>query len=139
MKSRKTGNTYAIKLEKGEKILDSLRNFCAENKVDCGYFCGIGSAEQAELGFYIENKKKYNFELFRQPLEIISLKGNITTMNSEVYVHCHAVFSNANMEAIAGHLKDAIVSATCEIFLVKLDGEIERKYDDNIGLNLMDL
>ena len=60
-------------------------------------------------------------------------------MNSEVYVHCHAVFSNANMEAIAGHLKDAIVSATCEIFLVKLDGEIERKYDDNIGLNLMDL
>ncbi|MBI4452763.1 DNA-binding protein [Candidatus Woesearchaeota archaeon] len=139
MKFREIGGTYAIRLEKGEKILNSIKSFCTENKIKCGYFFGIGAVGDAELGFYIENKKKYNFELFRQPLEIISLSGNITMLNKDIYVHCHAAFSDANMEAIAGHLKEAIVSATCEIFLVKLDSEVERKYDQETGLNLMDL
>ena len=139
MISKKTGNNYIIRLDKGEKILESVKNFCAKNGIKCGYFNGIGAASEAEFGFYIESKKKYNFELFRQPLEIVSLNGNITTLNGEIHVHCHAVFGDANMEAIASHLKEAVVSFTCEIFLVSLDSEAERKYDEKTGLNLIDL
>ena len=43
------------------------------------------------------------------------------------------------MKAIAGHLKEGRIAATCEIVLVKLDVDIKRKYDDVIGLNLLDL
>ncbi|MBI2655066.1 DNA-binding protein [Candidatus Woesearchaeota archaeon] len=139
MNFKKIGNSYVIRLDKGEKILESIKSFCAKNGIKCGHFNGIGAADEAEFGFYIESKKKYNFELFRQPLEIVSLNGNITTLNREIHVHCHAVFGDANMEAIAGHLKEATVSFTCEIFLVRLDSEVGRKYNDKTGLNLMEL
>ncbi len=43
------------------------------------------------------------------------------------------------MKAIAGHLKEGRISATCEIVLVKLNATINRKHDDFIGLNLLDL
>ena len=87
---------------------------------------------------YIVKNKKYTFEKFRQPLEITSLNGNITTMDNEVYLHCHATLSDVNMDAIAGHLKEGVVGATCEIMLVQLDSRIERKRDEPIGLNLME-
>jgi len=139
MKFKKIGETYAIKLEKGEKIIETLKNFCIENNIFTGYLFGIGALDEAELAHYIVKNKKYNYEIFKQPLEIVSLSGNITTMSNEVYLHCHITLSDVNMEAIAGHLKEGVISATCEVILIRLNVNIERKYDENIGLNLMDL
>ena len=139
MNFKKIVDTYFIRIDRGEKLLETLKNFCTSNKINCGYFFGIGSLDEAELAHYIVKTKKYTSEMFRQPLEIVNLAGNITTMSNEIYLHCHATLSDVNMEAIAGHLKEGITGATAEIVLVKLDAEINRKYDDSIGLNLLDL
>ena len=139
MNFKKIYNTYFVRINRGEKLLETLKDFCTKNKIHCGYFFGIGSLDDAELAHYIVKTKKYTSEMFRQPLEIVNLTGNITTMSNEVYLHCHATLSDVNMEAIAGHLKEGITGATAEIVLVKLDAEINRKYDDSIGLNLLDL
>ena len=139
MKSKKINETYILRLDKGERLIETLKHFCSNNNIKCGYFFGIGSLDEAELAHYIVKTKKYTSEIFRQPLEIVNLTGNITAMNSEVYLHCHATLSDVNMEAIAGHLKEGIIGATCEIVLIHLDLSIERKYDENIGLNLMEL
>ena len=92
---------------------------------------------EAELAHYIVENKKYTSKILNQPLEIINMTGNITEMNKEVYLHCHITLSDERMNAIAGHLKEGKISATCEIVLVKIDAEINRKYDEKIGLNLM--
>ena len=139
MKYKKINDTYFIRLDRGEKIIERIRAFCSGNKINCGYFFGIGSLDEAELSHYLVKNKKYNSEKFVQPLEIVNLSGNITAMNNDAYLHCHATLSDVNMEAIAGHLKEGIVGATCEIVLIKLDEDIGRKYDDMVGLNLMDL
>ena len=138
MKFQKTKDTYFVRIDRGEKLLESLKNFCSDNEISCGYFLGIGSLDEAQLAHYIVRNKKYTYEQYKQPLEIVNLTGNVTTMNNEVYIHCHATLSDVNMEAIAGHLKEGIVGATCEIILIKLDSKIERKLDEKIGLNLMD-
>ena len=137
MKFKKIDNTYIIRLDKGEKVIEKLKDFCSKNGIRAGYFFGIGSLDEAELAHYIVKTKKYTYQLYKQPLEIISLNGNITTMSNEAYIHCHACLSDVNMEAIAGHLKEGIVGATAEIILIKLDGEIHREYDNETGLNLM--
>lgn len=116
---------------------ETLKGFCAKNNIKCGYFFGIGSLDEAELAHYIVRNKKYTFNKYRQPLEITNLSGNITTMDSRVYLHCHITLSDVEMESIAGHLKEGIVGATAEIVVIKLDGEINRKYDEKTGLNLM--
>jgi len=139
MKSRKVENTYVIRLERGEKIIESIKEFCIKNNIKCGYFNGIGALNEVELGHYIVENKKYTSKIFKQPLEIINLTGNITMMDKEFYLHCHITLSDEKMIAIAGHLKEGIISATCELVLVKLDDTINRKYDDFIGLNLLDI
>ena len=35
-----------------------------------------------------------------------------------------------------GHLNRAIVSATCEMIINIIDGEVDRYHDEEIGLNL---
>ncbi len=137
MKFKKISDTFIVRLGSGERVLETLKGFCSKNDIKCGYFFGIGSLDEAELAHYIVKTKKYTYQLYKQPLEIISLNGNVTTMNNEVYIHCHACLSDVNMEAIAGHLKEGVTGATAEIVLIKLDGELHREHDDNTGLNLM--
>ena len=139
MKYKKDKNTYFIRLERGEKIIETLRNFCTKNKIKCGYFFGIGALGEAELAHYIVENKKYTSRKYKQPLEITSMTGNITTMNKEISLHCHITLSDEKMKTIAGHLKEGTISATCEIILVKLSAAINRKYEDFTGLNLLDI
>ena len=139
MNSKKIKDTYFIRLERGEKIIETIKNFCAKNKIECGYFFGIGALGEAELAHYIVENKKYTSKTLKQPLEITNMSGNITTMNKEIYLHCHITLSDESMKAIAGHLKEGRISATCEIILVKLNANINRKHDDFIGLNLIDI
>ena len=139
MKHKNIKDTYFIRLERGEQIIEAIKNFCTKNKIKCGYFFGIGALDEVELAHYVVENKKYTSKTFKQPLEIISMSGNITTMNKEIYLHCHITLSDEKMTAIAGHLKEGRISATCEILLVKLNGAINRKHDDAIGLNLLDM
>lgn len=139
MKSKKINDTYFIRLERGEKIIGTLKSFCSKNKIKCGYFFGIGALGEVELAHYIVENKKYTSKMLKQPMEIINLSGNITAMENEVHIHCHITLGDEEMKSICGHLKEGVISATCEIILVKLNSDISRKYDDNIGLNLLDL
>jgi len=139
MKFKKIKDNYFIRLERGEKIIENLKNFCAKQKIKCGYFFGIGALDRVELAHYIVENKKYTSKMLNEPLEIINMSGNITTFGNDVYLHCHITLSDDEMNAIAGHLKEGKISATCEIVLIKLNAKINRKHDEFIGLNLMDL
>ncbi len=139
MKFKKIKGTCIIRLERGEKIIETLKNFCSKNKIKCGYFFGLGALGEVELAHYIVETKKYTSKILKQPLEIVNMSGNIATMNNEFYLHCHITLSDEKMKAIAGHLKEGIISATCEIVLVNLSATINRKYDEFTGLNLLDL
>jgi uncharacterized protein len=139
MKSRKIKGKYIIRLDRGEKILESMKKFCSENIIISGYFFGIGALDEAELAHYSVDNKKYSSKRFNQPLEITNLSGNVSTMNNEVYLHCHATLSDPDMKAIAGHLVEGRVAVTCEIILASLDCNITREHDDSTGVNLLDI
>ena len=139
MKARKIGNDFIIRLEKGDKIIESLKKFCTENRIKLGYFTGLGAVSTATLAHYTVENKKYTEKTFSGPLEIIQLNGNITKMDGKPYLHAHIILSKKSMEAVAGHLVEGTVSATCEIVLRTLKGRVGRKRNEEIGLNLMDI
>lgn len=139
MRFKKSDKTYFIRLERGEKIIETLKNFCAKNRIKCGYLSGIGALDEVELAHYIVENRRYTSKTLKQPLEITNMSGNITTLDKEVYLHCHITLSDEKMKAIAGHLKEGIVSATCEIVLITLKGSLERRYDSLTGLNIMNI
>jgi len=139
MEYKKIENTYFIKLERGEKIINKIKDFCSKENIKCGYFSGIGALDEVELAHYTVENKKYTSRVFKQDLEITNLAGNITTMDNKVYLHCHITLGDEKMQVIAGHLNEGKISATCEVILIKLDANINRKHNELIGLNLLDL
>ena len=40
------------------------------------------------------------------------------------------------MQVRGGHLNACRISATCEIAITKIEGTVERRFRDDIGLNL---
>jgi predicted DNA-binding protein with PD1-like motif len=139
MRNTSQNGYHIIKLEKGEEIVSSIKQFCQENKIDSGYFQAIGAVSQAKLSFYNLEKKEYTSQDFNVPLEIASLSGNIALLDRDIAIHCHSCFAKNNFSTIAGHLDQAIVSATCEIILKQLSINLTRKFGQEIGLNLLEL
>lgn len=68
--------------------------------------------------------------------EIVSLYGTVTTLNGEYYHHLHMSAGNNRGTVVGGHLNRAVVSATCEMVIRIIDGEVERRFNPEIGLNL---
>jgi hypothetical protein len=60
-------------------------------------------------------------------------------MSGKSYIHAHIVIGDSRFSSWTGHLKEAVVSPTCEIFLTKLDTAISRKKDEKTSLNLLDI
>ena len=69
--------------------------------------------------------------------EITSLVGNSTRKDGEVYLHVHINFGDENGMVRGGHLVRSVISATSEIIVRKIDGEVGRKLSEEIGLNLL--
>ena len=80
----------------------------------------------------------FNFKMGLSGGAAATLIGNITRKENEVYLHCHINFSDASLNTFGGHLVKAVISATGEIIITKIDGEVNRRFDEEIGLNLFD-
>lgn len=139
MKSRKAGNTFIILIERGEQVIESLTKFCKDNNVKCGHFIGLGALDKVELAHYIVDNKEYSSQKFEGPMEITNLTGNITEMDGEVYIHTHITCGKQDMSLIGGHFKEGRVHAVLEIFLTQVEAQVNRKHDEKIGLNVMEL
>ena len=75
--------------------------------------------------------------MFEGMFEITSLVGNATRKDGEVYLHIHINFGDAEGNVYGGHLVDSKISATSEIIVRKINGEVGRKLSEEIGLNLL--
>ena len=137
MEYRKFGDKYLIRIDKGEELVDTLKKFCIDNKIKLGAITGLGVTNKVTMGiFETQSKKYYSKELIGNH-EIAPLYGNITTMGSEVYLHFHVNLGNDEHMSFAGHLTSAYVSATVEVIIDAIGGEVDRKFSDEIGLNLL--
>ena len=126
-----------IRYDPGEEVLSSLTTFCSERSIFAGTFSGIGAAKEVVLSYYNLPHKQYQDTTINEDVEIVSLLGNIATMDGKVVVHCHGSFGDSEYTPKAGHVKKLIVSATCEITVQVLQGKLERAYDEKTGLNIL--
>ncbi|MBI2543342.1 MAG: DNA-binding protein [Candidatus Aenigmarchaeota archaeon] len=136
MKYTKSGDTYIIKLFKGEKIMEYLVKFCEVKKITSGIFHAIGAVLDAEISFYNLKTKEYQWKKFNKPMEITGMTGNVALFEGKPLLHIHLTFSDDKMNVVGGHLKEATVGGTCEIFLTDTKIKMEREYDEETGLKL---
>ena len=137
MEYRSFGDTYIIRLNRGEEILSALTEFCRKEQIRLGSVEALGASEHAVIGLYDVAARQYHKHAFDEPMEITSLLGNISTKDGEIYLHLHINLCREDMSVIGGHLNECRISATCEMFVRRLEGAVERRLDtEETGLNL---
>lgn len=138
MQVRKTDKGYIIRLLTGEKLIETLTTFCTEQKIYSGIFQAIGAVAHAEIGYYHLTEKSYQWKELDEDLEIVNMTGNVALVEGNPFLHIHTILSDAELHCYGGHLKEAKVGATCEIYLTDFQTDISRIYDETTGLKLLD-
>ena len=130
--------TYCIALPREAKVIETLTNFCIEQRVHNGYFSGIGAVDQLSCGYYDLPEKVYRFSEYNELLEVVSLQGNIILKDDVPFIHAHGTFTNTDNQAFGGHLQEMRVGITLEVFLHALPSTLKRSHDEYSGLYLID-
>lgn len=136
MEYKQLGNHYVMRVDPGEEILEQIQTLCRMENIRVGSAVGLGAANKAVVGLFDTINKVYKKKELTGPMEITSLVGNISTKDGETYLHFHVNLCDEEMNISGGHMNACYVSATAEITVTKLDGTIERRMDEEIGLNL---
>jgi hypothetical protein len=139
MKCFALGSTYFVRLDAGEKIVATLLALCERDRIGSGFFNGLGAVEAAELGHFDPATGDYSWTKLSGFYEIVSLHGNITVVAGKPFIHAHAAVGDKTFAVRGGHLKEAVVSVTCEVTLTRFRDDIGRKKDEATGLFLLDL
>ena len=136
----KLGSDYVLRLEMGDDIMRSLQQFAETRRIRAAFFEGIGSLNKAKLGHYdFNDTKTYKYETFNEDLEILTLSGNISTMNRKALPHAHITLGRRDFSVIGGHLEDGSTANMVEIGLGKRPGKLVKARDEVVGLNLLQL
>lgn len=132
----KFGNKYVLRLDKGEEIVETLKEFCSQHGIKLGWIKGIGAVGEATIGLFETGKKEYHSVDLKGDYEITSLLGNISTMDGETYLHLHITLGDDKYSILGGHFARGVISATGEFLIESIDGEVDREFNDEVGLNL---
>ncbi len=126
-------NELMVKLEDGEDLLKELANL----GIDSGLVWGIGMLREVRLGYW--NGSGYEEHRIDEPLELLSLQGNLSRKEGKPFPHCHVVLSKQDGTVAGGHLLAGTVNVGNELYIKKLEGvTLERRREPSglFGLHL---
>lgn len=144
MDYKKAGSDIYIRIDKGEKLVETILSVCQKEHILGGHFQGIGACDTATISTYIPEKQDFIHHTLSGMIEMISLTGNISADHTGAPVsHSHALFSwlkeNGEVAVTAGHLKEARIGYTGEIVLHTSGMKIGRMFDPHGGIDVWDL
>ena len=123
MEYRRFGNTIYLRLDPKEEILEEIGKVAKKENIRLAQVTGLGAINDFTAGVYNTETKEYHSIQFQGAFEIVSLTGTVTRKDGDVYLHLHIAAGD-------------IISATAEIQIQVIDGEIGREFSQEIGLNL---
>lgn len=131
-------HTFVVVLDQHEPVMQTLTDFCREQKITNGHFSGIGAVESVTCGYYDLPEREYHFTDYNELVEVVSFTGNIITKDDLPFIHAHGIFTNSENQPFGGHVQEMQVGVTLEIVLHRLTTKLYRSYDENTGLYLID-
>lgn len=131
--------TFLLVFDAGDEVSAGLSEFARQHSIRSASLSGIGGLSDVVLGFFEMGKKDYKPIPLGEQLEVMSLLGNISEFDGTPKVHAHIVVGKIDGSAWGGHLLEAHVRPTLEVFVSETGGEMRRKKDAQTGLPLLDV
>ena len=129
--------TFAVVLDKGDEVLESLRAFAKEHRLSAAEFTGLGALSDVVLGFFDWDKKDYRKIPVREQVEVLTLVGNIALKDGEPKLHPHIVIGKSDGTAHGGHLLEGHVRPILEVIVTESPAHLRREPDPETGLALL--
>ena len=126
------------RVPQGEDLLGYLNQVCLGENIEAGQVSAIGAVNKARIGFYDQTKQEYGFIDLDEPLEIVSLMGNVSLKDGKPFVHAHVVLGDHEGKLFGGHLAEGAPVFACEFIITKFSSNqaFVRGLDQGTGLPL---
>jgi predicted DNA-binding protein with PD1-like motif len=131
--------TYAVIFAKGDEIMSGLTEFADREKIAGGHFTAIGALASGRFGWFDRVQKAYRDIPINHQMELISLVGDVGLANNAPQIHVHAAVGFTDGQVRGGHLLEAIVWPTVELFFTAYPRPLDKKHDPETNLFLFDL
>src|SRR5262245_41574603 len=127
--------TFAVVLETGEEVLESLQKFAVTHRIFAAQLTAIG-AFQSTILLYFDWAKKAEVKIpVREQVAVASMSGDIAQAPSgEPARHVHLVVGKSDGTAMAGHLGEGHVRPTLEVILTESPAHLRKVKDPDSGL-----
>jgi uncharacterized protein len=137
-------NGYTVKrivvgqLVKGADLYDGITRIVREQSITLGRVTGMGAVQKAKLAYYDQKAMKYFDIDLNEPMEIVSMTGNVSLKDGRPFAHVRVVLSDAQGNAKGGHLLPGGSPVfVCELTIEEFEGpELVRGFDEQTGLAL---
>lgn len=130
--------TFAVVFSTGDEPLRLLTTFATEQNLKAAHFTAIGAMSQVVVAYFDWFTREYRHIPIEEQVEVLSLTGDVTTDNGRPKVHAHVVVGKADATAHGGHLIEGRVRPTLEVMITELPRHLERRFDPESGLALID-
>jgi predicted DNA-binding protein with PD1-like motif len=91
--------------------------------------------EDFKLGFFNRNTGMYEWKEYKDPMELLSIKGSITEDGS---IHIHAQVADEDHHVHGGHLDNGKIFNVSEItLLVFKNMRLTKEKDEKTGMDLL--
>ena len=139
MDARSEGILHLVRLDAGERIIETLAGYLAGpgRSISSGFFSGIGAASNCEIGYYDLETKEYSYRTIEESCEITALTGNIARIDGEPVIHPHITLARPDFSVVGGHLVEGTISVTGEIWIHGASLNVTRRPGDFPGLKLI--
>jgi predicted DNA-binding protein with PD1-like motif len=129
---------YAVIFATGDEAFSGLMEFAEKYHVTSGHFTAIGALSSATLGWFDLEKKMYRKVPIKEQVEVLSMVGDFALYKDKPALHTHMVVGHRDGTAAGGHVFEAIVSPTLEVFVTVDPIPLNKKLNPEIGLTLID-
>jgi uncharacterized protein len=130
---------HLLRIDRGEKVMSSLLDYIRENGIKSGFVTGIGATSSAEIGWFDPVKEVYEKKIIDEPCEITTLVGNVAWFENDPIAHVHITLGKRDYSVVGGHVIEATVGVTCEIWIMESEMEVHRSINKIGGLKLLDI
>ena len=129
---------YAIILAKGDEVMSGLTDFARQNKVTSASFTAIGAFSHASVAWFDDGRKEFKLIPIEQQVELVSMIGDIALVNDQPAVHTHVAVASSDGTVRGGHVINAFVFPTLELFMTVYPTPLHKESDEATGLKLID-
>lgn len=136
MEYKRFSDTIVVRLDPGEEILEQLADVAKREHVSLAQVSGLGAVNDFIVGVLDLTQKQFKPNHFQGAYEVTSLQGSITAKDGVPYLHLHMSAGDEMGQVVGGHLNRAVISVTGEIFLRVIEGTVNRKFSEDVGINI---